>query len=756
MFDHREERRNSERQRYQAEQTDRKDRRTPELDEQGIKSAEPGSEAADLMNERHSKLMECLADERDRQAENRLQMAKDEDYYDGLQWEPEDAQLLMDRGQAPLVFNKVKPSVEWLLGTEKRTRIDFKVLPREQDDEQGAEVKTKALKYVSDVNSVPFHRSAAFKECVVAGAGWLEDGATTDPEEDIIFSGSVSWRDIIRDSRSRALNYNQDARYLFRQRTVDADIVRAMFPHAATHLDEVAGDDQLVGSVDDETWYLGERLTNSIEVQNRGIFGERSAYVSTSYVDGGRREAVRLLHIEYRVPEPAPFFASGQLAGKPFNHKDPLHVQLKRAGAAVVQHVALRMRSMIATERAPLWDGPSPYKHNKFSYTPIWCYRRARDGEPYGIVRGIRDIQDDFNKRRSKALHILSTNRIVMDKGAVDDVEELRQEAARADAVIAKNPGLELRFEKPMAEVQGNFELMQQDDALMQDVSGISGELRGQETSAQSGKAIIAKQEQGSMVTAGIFDNLRMAIQQQGEKQLSLVEQFYTEPKVLRIVGERKPTEWLAINTKDEATGRILNDITARKADFVVSEQDYRANLQQAAFEQLGDMLTKVASFAPQVVVNLLDLLVDLADIPNKSEFVGRIRKMTGQTDPTKPPTPEEVQALKMAEQQAQADAELQRRQAMAQLRNLEATADSVKAKSILARVQAMLAAMDAGAQVATVPGVAPVADEIMGAAGFKDLGAPGSGIADGQPMPQPQPQPMPPSGMTTGGVMPA
>ncbi len=380
--------------------------------------ASPGSDAAERLLERHDQLMGYLKDERDRQAENRFQMAKDEDYFDGLQWEPEDAQVLMDRGQAPLVFNKVKPTVEWVLGTEKRTRIDFKVLGRERDDEKSAEVKTKVLKYVSDTNRVPFHRSAAFQEAVVAGLGWLEDGVSRDPMADLIFSGHESWRNMYRDSRGKDFDQN-DWRYTFRQRTTDVDIATAMFPKAGTHLRDQATDDTRLGADEQDIWYLGERLTNSIEAASRASFGERSAFVSSASSDAGRRNIVRLIEAWYRVPEPREFFASGPLAGKPFNAADPQHVQLKKMGASMFDHVALRMRCMIATESGPLWDGPSPYKHDRFPFTPIWCYRRKRDGEPYGIVRGIRDIQDDFNKRRSKALFILSTNRIVMDEDAV-------------------------------------------------------------------------------------------------------------------------------------------------------------------------------------------------------------------------------------------------------------------------------------------------------------------------------------------------
>ncbi len=684
------------------------------------KEAQEGDPVAERMHERHDKLMECLRDERDRQAENRWQMARDEDYRDGLQWEPEDAQTMMERGQAPLVFNKVAPVVGWITGTEKRTRVDFKVLPREPNDEASAEIKTKVLKYIGDVNRVQWHRSRAFDECVTAGLGWLEDGISTDPENDIIYSGHESWRHIYRDSRSREFDLS-DARYLFRGKTIDRDVAQAMYPHAAAHLGSVSmTDDDRFRAVQDDIWYLGERLTNALETDARTRFGERSGFIATSSADTGRREVVRLIEAWYRVPEPVAFFANGPFAGQPCDLRNPMHAAAKKAGATTFNHVAMRMRCMIMTEDAPLWDGPSWYKHNQFPFTPIWCFRRARDGEPYGVVRQIRDPQDDFNKRRSKALHILSTRQVVADSDAFDDPEIARTEAARPDGVILKRPGSAVELVSSTPEMRANLELMAQDESLMQDVSGVHSELLGRETNATSGKAIIARQEQGTMVTAGVFDNWRLGMQMQGEKQLSLSEQYITAQKVIRIVGDRKPTEWLVVNQIDPATGQVTNDITASKADFVISEQDYRANLQQAAFEQIGAQLAAIGNFAPEMVVNLLDLWMDLADIPNKDEFVARIRKMTGQADPAKPPTPQEIQA----QQQNQAKAAMVEQIAIetqaAQLDKLRAEASKAGAAVATERVSTLLSAIEAGAQVAMTPHLAPVADEIAREAGWE------------------------------------
>ena len=125
-------------------------------------------------NKLHSKLMNWYLQERDKQAENRFQQAIDEDFYDGLQWSDEDAQELIGRGQAPLVYNQIKPTINWMLGTERRTRIDGKVLPREESDEAGAETKTKLLKHLSGFRrplrrflraAVPCHQCACAARC---------------------------------------------------------------------------------------------------------------------------------------------------------------------------------------------------------------------------------------------------------------------------------------------------------------------------------------------------------------------------------------------------------------------------------------------------------------------------------------------------------------------------------------------------------------------------------------------------------------
>jgi len=705
---------------------------------------------AELLRQRHGTLMQCLRDEAELQAEERTQMAIDEDYYDHLQWREEDAQVLMARGQAPLVFNESRQTIDWMAGMQKRMRTDFKILPREANDQQGAEAKTKVFKYVSDANLEQWHVSRAYKQAVTGGLGWLEEGINTDPTQEQIYVGSEDWRNVFRDSRCLDFDINRSGRYLFRKKRTDLDYAVALFQHAKDHLRQMSSGTLESLDRQDDIWYLGERLTGSTDIgalwdRLPGRYRDRSAYIGgPGAADRGRRLAVDLMECWYRVPQPAQFFRAGPLRGQEFDPRNPGHAQIQSDRWAIQQAVVMRMRVMIATESAPIWDGKSPFKHQSFLLVPVWGYRRGRDGMCYGLMRGMRDLNDDINKRASKSLHAASSNRMTYEKGAFDDPEQAREEAARPDMALEVNGSLQrVRFEKPSADMQMNMELLSFDREMMRNVGGVTQANLGQDSRAISGKAIGLQQDQGSLTTSELPDNLRLARQIAGRLRLAHIEQFMTQPQVIRILGDASPIEWMPVN-QEQPDGSVLNDLAASQADFIIAERDYRESFAQAAMEEMMELLGKIATYAPQVVMNVLDLVVDSAEIRNKDEWVARIRALNGQRDPTKRPTPEEQQAQAEKDAIAKEQQQLGMEQLRLSLEELRAKIGKLDTEALLKRVESMYSALQAAQIVALTPGVAPVADTIAAGAGFKDQGgqdpnipAPAGGVpgvAPGQP----------------------
>lgn len=652
-----------------------------------------GDEARAELN----KLLSWFYAERDRQAENRLQMAIDADFYDNIQWRDEDAAILRERGQMPLVYNEIAPMLDWVIGTERRTRVDAKVLPRTEDDVDMADVKTKVLKYVSDINRVAFTRSRAFADAVKVGVGWLDDGVRDDPTQDVIYSKYEDWRCVLWDSSAYEPDLS-DARYVFRWRWVDEDVAVMMFPDRESQVRAATHDANRAAHVaDEDTWYEMD------DGSDANVNGTLNA-AGSGYMVDAKRNRVRLIECQYREPATVKVVASGVFKGAIFNpHDEAMGHAIAAAGCMLVDKTMMRVHVAVFTESDMLCMGPSMFRHNQFSLTPIWCYRRGRDRMPYGVVRRVRDIQQDLNKRASKALFLLNTNQIIADEGAVDDWNLLRDEADRPDGVIVKKFGKELRIQRDTDAATGQIQIMTLDAQSIQKSAGISNENLGRQTNASSGEAIKARQLQGSVVTTEPFDNLRLATQVQGEKQLSLVEQWYTEEKVIRLTGSRGALEWVAINQPEQqpdGSVRYINDITARMADFAVSDQDYAGSLRQVMFDSLNQLASRLP---PEVALRLLTIAMEFSDLPNKDEVVETIRRLTGERDQNKPLTPEEEQQ-QAQQMQAQQDAlQMQREQAMTALAEQQARVREINAKA--AKLEAEAGDAELASQVRTQAG---------------------------------------------------
>lgn len=700
-----------------------------------VETKKPKKKAHRLDSPKYQKRLgmvrEWYDQEWERQAHNRYQMAIDEDYYDSLQWTEEDAAELMERGQAPVVYNEIKPTIDWMIGTERRTRIDYKVLPRRKEGNDDAEVKTKLMKYLSDANKEPYARSHSFASSCKAGLGWLEVGVRGDQTDEPIFYRSQNWRYMLYDSNGVERDLS-DSRYVFRWKYLDEDVACAYFPERNSIIKSsvIDGAYSVTAENEDELWYMGARVTEPGQDYASASTGKYRPYDGSAF-STTRRKRVKFVECWYRLPVRVKIIHGGQFDGDVFDARSTAHKGEYDVGnCTLFDKVVMQVRVAIYTEKGLVWESESPYNHDRFPFVPIWAYRRSRDNAPYSPIRSMRDPQDSLNKRGSKALWIVSSNRVIMDKGAVDDIDDLRDEVARPDSIIEKNPGKQLDIERDIALAEEHLRLMDRDMVYIRNGGGVTNENLGRQTNADSGKAIIARQEQGGVVTTEIFDNLRYAVQLAGEMELSLIEQYYTDEKVVRIVGDRGTAQFVEVNQEDPETGEILNDITAMHADFVVSEQNYRDSLRQAMYESLFDVVSRLAQMQPQIALNLLDLVVEMADIPNRDELVARIRQISGMRDPEAEATPEEQAAEAKQKQLMDLQQQMALERARAELDEIVAKRDKLSADAVKQKLEAFYSAIQAAGLVTMNPAITPVADELMSSAGFEDA-TPEAGLND-------------------------
>jgi len=678
-----------------------------------------------------AKIKEWWTEARTTAADNRFEQSIDADFFDGLQWTDADADVLKERGQAPLVFNQIQQHIRWILGTERRTRVDYKIHGRNKEDTKPAASKTKLMKYTDDVNKAQYARSSAFSDMTKVGVGWLETGIRSDPTDEPLFDRWESWRNMWNDPLAKELD-NSDARFVFRAKWLDEDVGIAMFPDREHIIKESSVSHELFGFGEDDDVGFYSSVHHNHSLDSSLIQSGRSMFDDSFHI-GVRRKRVRLIECWYRVPEnvrlvrsrvsPAhsPLFANqlmringrevktGTLPG-------PLQQLIDDGHASVYDALKMKVHVAIFTHKGLLQDMPSPYRHDKFPFTPMWAFKRDRDNMPYGVIRNMRDPQEDLNKRRSKALFILSTNRVIADDDAVEDWDELEEQVARPDGIIKKLRGSDLEIHNDTALAREHVMLMDQDRQFLEQSSGVTEENRGESTNAISGTAINLRQSQGSVVTADLFDNMRFALQIHGEKKLSLIEQFYTEPKQFRITNDRKGAEFESVNMpgqSEQGELQIENDITRSLADFVVDTADFRESVRIAMFESMMNLLGQLD---PEIQLQLIDLVIEMADIPNRDEMVRRIREINGQVDPDAEDAKEQIEAR--AKQRGE-DAERDKREKEAEIGTKESRTAKTYSDAATAEGAAMKTAAEIAELIAANPGMAAAIDELF--ASFKE-----------------------------------
>lgn len=670
--------------------------------------------------ERLKSLIQWRNQARIAQAENRREMAIDEDFYDSIQLDDEEMAILQERQQPVLIYNIVKNNINWILGTEKRARVDYKILPRTKDDTRGAKTKTKVFKYIEDCADAPYHLSAAFADAVKAGIGWMDTGIKMNGDSPI-FEKHEPWRNMWFDHLGKSLD-GSDWRYEIREKWVDLDVTQELFPDFKKALETIAnGVNSLYPHMPDDTDVEDEAsefdLESSIDAALYGNFG-------------GARERVKLIEMWYRKPgriqtmkmvdKSTPY---GALDGAPFREDEEEYQYLVKNGYFKVnESFRMVIRQAIWAGRTYLQDIMSPYNHWCLPIIPLFCYRRSRDGMPYGVIRDIRDPQRDLNMRKSKSLFLLNAKQVEYEKGVVDDVVKLHQEINRPDGQIELAEGAlsgnKFRRVDHVQEVQWNVEMARDAERFVDSVSGVTQQNKGVTDRDLSGKAVGMLQDQGLTTSGVYFDNYYYTFKIKGEIINSLVEQFMDREQEILITGDQVLDDFMVINQQLD-NGEIENCITKSKARFIVGKQDYRESIRLSMYETLSELVMKLSQSMPEVALNLLDMVVDFMDeLPQKDELVARIRKLNGQRDPEEEMTPDEKAK---AEQEDQAQAQKSQRMQEIEMATAEAKAASEQAKANSSNVDAkmkildgFLKALEAAGALQMNPGIATAADMLI------------------------------------------
>ena len=556
----------------------------------------------------------------DRMENWRSEAREDYGFYTGeAQWTEADKEKLRAEKRPAITINRIRPQVNVLCGYQRINRSDIDFLPRTSDDAKLCEVRKGVTKYVLDTCNYEYAENQVFLDGVVTGLGWFEVGykfkyPTLDGDA---FVRRESPFNIYVDSESREPDFS-DAKYIIRAKWVEKSDLERVFPE---YKEQIEAQERIYDQDEDAT--------------------ERNDTDWQLYFDKEKRK-LRLVECWYKEQITDEFFITDK--GEAIRQGD-MSQEVIQSGA-VIDHMKMPITVVrVATffDNVLLEDKESPYNHGEFPFIPFSVYYTAEGDEPQGVVRGLKDVQREINKRRSQTLHILNSQ---SNTGWIFEQSAITKEQERTIKELGSSPGTVLTVmdgtltgnryrqispQAPATNVQAATAEAEND---IRAVSGINEALMGTDISANaSGRAIELKQKQAVTQIVPILDSLRkakkaIAYQLWGERgHQGIIPQYYNEEKTFRIIGENGKQSFLTVNQEQQQVDplrgtitTVLNDLSQGEFDVVVADSPQSATQRTSQLWALTDAIQQLGIPGDMV----FGIVLQLSDIPNKEEILQR------------------------------------------------------------------------------------------------------------------------------------
>lgn len=479
-------------------------------------------------------------------------------YYHGDQLTKDQLKTLQDRGQPATIRDKASRKINGVVGLLERMKQDPKAYPRTPKHEEGAETATASIRYVLDANNWNALSAEEARDGAINGLFGVElDLIEGDQGDPDIGLNEIDNDTFFYDPTSYRYDFS-DARYMGVAKWVHVDIAKELFPDMEDEIDNLVTHGATV-----EGWQQRDRelkWTDSNEkriflVEHWGI--HKGEWVGCFYCGDTKLKTV-----------PSPFFdEKGKTASR--------YVM----GSVNVDH----------------------------------------DGDRYGYLRLLKTLIDELNALVSKRSHLINTRRIIMEDGAVVDVDVLRKEAVRADGVIVRNPGKELAFDdaRAMADIQAINEAIAEVKTEIENF-GPNPALIGQGIENKSGRAIALLQQAGvAELGPGIISNRDWKIRVY-RAVWNAIRRYWTAERWIRVTDEEGSPKFMGLNVTniDPMTGQAVlmsvgmdgqpmaqGGVDSLDVDIILDEGPDTLNVMQDTFETLQALAQNGAQVPPDVLI---------------------------------------------------------------------------------------------------------------------------------------------------------
>lgn len=524
-------------------------------------------------------------------------------------------------------FNRIRRVINMMGGHQRRNRKSIIVTPRENSDNHTADQLTRVFMSTVNQENILHTISESFEGALVTGMNflhlWLD--YRNDPISGNIRVDNCSYNSFLVDPYFRKPDMS-DCNAIWKRSFFTKREICSLLPDYVDEILGLAGNDSGLGR-DGKFQFMPESY-------NYG-FKNLLTYDEYYYRDYRHQK----LLVDAKTGE------SMEWKG----NDDQLRAFLQQYPTVdLTEHEVPTVRLAIVVQGKVFYDGPQPMGIDKYPFVPVFAYYAPQ--MPYfphrvqGVVRGLRDAQYLYNRRKAIELDILesqiNSGWIYKENALVNPLDVF--------TVAGQGRGLALKQEAAMTDVQqiqspaippSTIELSKILGQEINEISGVSEELLGSASDEVAGVLSMLRQGAGLTTLQILYDQLDHSQKLLGELMLDVIQANYTPGKVKQILEGEEPTA--------EFYNRNFG-----KYNIVISDGLNTDTQKQMNFAQLLQ-LKEVGVPVPDTE------LLEAATIQNKEKL---------------------IKALQQQQQQAQ---QMQMQQSQLQMAELQARTELSKARAV-------------------------------------------------------------------------
>jgi len=525
-------------------------------------------------------------------------------------------------------FNRIRRVINMVSGQQRRNRKSIIAVPVENADDITADQFTKIIMWACQQEGILETISDSFQGALVTGMNLLQVWVDyrSDPVSGNIKVDNCSYNSFLIDPYFRKADLS-DCNALWKRSFLTKRECMSLMPDKSEEIAELRGNAQSNGR-DGKFQFMPESYD----------YGYKNLLTYDEFYYKDYRTQKML--IDSQTGETLEWRSQDEESLKTFLHYYPR--------VTILSQEVPTVKLAIVVQGKVMYDGPNPMGIDQYPFVPVLGYFNPQ--MPYfpyriqGMVRGLRDAQYLYNRRRIIELDILesqiNTGWIYKENALVNPKDVFLSGQGR---------GLALKDEANMTDVQ-QIQPPQVPPSMIQlsellarevmEISGVNEELLGSAVDDKAGVLSMLRQGAGLTTLQTLFDQLDRSQKLLGKLLIDVIQSNFTPGKVKRII-EAEPTQQFynkAFGKYDAAIEDGLNTTTQRQMQFA----------QMLQLREAG------------VPISNEDLL-EASTIQNKNKIIENTIKR-------------EQQAAQMQQQQAQIT--MQELQARTNLANSRAEAD--------------------------------------------------------------------------------